>query len=213
MCGGVKVLTISLPFLSADHGRINPFKVAIVNNSPPRITHLLHAWNRGDRCALDQVLDLLYDDLKRMSRGLLRQEHQYPGLQTTELVNQMFLSLVKKDEITWQDRHHFFQVAAIAMRRVLITEARKRMSRRRGAGAPHTTLDEETDHLCRETSPEEWLQVDEALVQLEKVDARVARVVVLRFFGGYTIDETAESLELSTATVTRDLEICQGLAL
>ena len=175
-----------------------------------QITDWLHAWKKGDEAALEMVMDYFYHDLEGLAHLLLDREYHDPGMQTVDVVNQMFLSLVNKDEITFNDRDHFFRVAAMAMRRVLITQARKRASQRRGSNMVYATLDEEPCPLQRERTPEQWLLIDEVLQQLAGIDQAAAEMVTLRFFGGYTIEETASVLGLSPATVIRKWQFAKA---
>ena len=165
-----------------------------------QVTVLLHEWRQGDGAALDQLMPLVYDELrgvaqKRMGLG---EEHT---LQATALVNEAYLRLINID-VEWQDRAHFFALAAGMMRRILVDQARKRSAKKRGGSEQPETLVEVAD----DTRPiEDLLALDQALSQLQEVDERKAKVLELRYFGGLTIEETAEALDISHATVERDL--------
>ena len=165
------------------------------------VTALLLRWRQGDNTALDQLLPLVYDELRRVARAHLRAERN-PSLQPTALVNELYLRLVKNDSMIIHDRAHFFAIAGRVMRQVLVDHARQRLADKRGGGVTFISL--ETMMEPARPPAVDVLVIDEALDQLTSVDARLCRVVELRFFAGLTIDETAEALEVSTATVERD---------
>lgn len=165
------------------------------------ITELLHAHAAGDAAALEQLLPLVYGELRRIARGRLRREQPGHTLAPTELVHEAFLKLVPLARVDWHDRTHFFAIASRAMRNVLIDHAVRRGAAKRGGGARPITLSEGAG------TPEpldELIALGEALERLERLDARQARVVECRFFGGLSLDETAEALGISAATVSRD---------
>jgi len=171
----------------------------------PDVTAQLRAWTGGDRVALDQLIPLVHQELLRIAQGHMRREHAGHSLQTTALVNEAYLRLVDIRQVEWQDRAHFFAVAAELMRRILVDHARSRGYLKRGGGARRVTLEE-----CAfvESSREaELLDLDEALTALEQFDARKARIVSLRFFGGLTVEEIAAVLSVSPQTVHRDWKI------
>ena len=151
------------------------------------ITQLLQQWSLGQQDALDRLLATIYAELRRLAVAYLRRERRDHTLQATVLVHEAFLKLVDQREVHWQNRAHFFDIAAQMMRRILIDHARAHGASKRGSGA---TV--------------ELLALDDALTRLEKVDPQQVRVVELRFFGGLTIKETAEVIGISTATVERD---------
>jgi RNA polymerase sigma factor (TIGR02999 family) len=167
----------------------------------PGITELLRAHAEGDAAALDSVLPLVYDELRRIARGRLRREQKGHTLAPTELVHEAFLELVP-GRVDWRSRTHFFAIASRAMRNVLIDHAVRRGAAKRGGGAQPVTLDERMGAL--DNSVDELIALGVALERLEQVDARQARVVECRFFGGLSLDETAEALGISAATVSRD---------
>jgi RNA polymerase sigma factor (TIGR02999 family) len=172
--------------------------------SPSRaeITQLLLAWSDGDRRALDELLPLLYEELRRLARQLLRGERPGQTLQTTALVHEAYLRLVDQGRARLQDRAHFLRVAAQAMRRILVDRARARGAQKRGGRKALLPLD---DALAVAGVPDERvLAVDEALEALEQLDPDLAHVVELRFFGGLTQEEIATCLGVSPATVGRD---------
>ena len=168
--------------------------------APSEVTQLLHSWRGGDGEALDQLMPLVYDELRRVAQRHMN--HENPAtLQATALVNEAYLRLIEI-EVHWQDRVHFFALAASMMRRILVDRARRRRAKKRGGEeSPVTLID-----VAESGRPvEDLLALDQALQELEAVDPRKCRVLELRYFGGLTIDETAEALEISKATVERDL--------
>ena len=173
----------------------------MARGSPPNVTELLVAWNEGDEAALEQLMPVVYDELRRLARRHLgREGGDRP--QTTALVHEAYLRLVDQHSVRWQNRAHFYAIAARLMRRILIDHARARVTDRRGGGAPHVALD-----AAAEVSSEradQLVALDDALLRLAEVDPRKSRVVELRFFGGMSVEETAEVLGISNATVMRD---------
>jgi RNA polymerase sigma factor (TIGR02999 family) len=166
------------------------------------ITQLLQAWRAGDQAALDQLLALVYDELRRLAGHYLRGERQGHTLQSSALVHEAYLLLAGQDKIAWQNRAHFFGVAAQAMRRVLVEYARSRNYQKRGGKAAHVGLDAAAELAAGRVA--EVIALDDALQGLAKIDARKSRVVELRYFGGLSVEETAEALGISTVTVMRD---------
>src|SRR3982751_602703 len=157
------------------------------------LTELLHEWQRGDREALDKLTPLVYDELRRIAHRYVRREREGHTLETTALVNEAYLRLVGQQKIEWQNRSHFFAVAAQVMRHILIDHARKHRYAKRGGGALKVPLDEAmavTDKRAREL-----VALDDALKALAALDPRKAEIVELRFFGGLSIAETAEVLK------------------
>ncbi|HLG04678.1 MAG TPA: sigma-70 family RNA polymerase sigma factor [Gemmatimonadales bacterium] len=172
--------------------------------SAPRsreITDLLRAAGAGSHEAMDRLIPLLYDELRGLAAGYLRSERTDHTLQTTALVHEAYLKLVDQRHTTWQNRAHFFGIAAQAMRRILVDHARRRRALKRDAGRP-VTLDENVVGDLGDT--EEILGVDAALERLAALDPRQARVVEMRYFAGLTIEQTAEALGVSPATVKRE---------
>jgi len=167
------------------------------------VTRLLHAWADGDQRAMDQLLPLVEMELRRLARGLMRRERQEHTLQATALVNEAFLRLMDARNVRLNDRAHFMGLAAGLMRRVLVDHARARAYQKRGSYAERATL---TDEVAFAPDPlsVNVIAVDRALAALAAVDPRKARVVELRFFGGLSIDETADVLHLSADTIKRD---------
>ena len=172
------------------------------------IAELLWAWQEGDEGARDRLVPLVYEELRHLAHRYLRRERPGHALQTTDLVHETYLRLVGQEKVRWQNRSHFFGVAAQLMRRILVDHARSLRRRKRGRGWHRVAFDEAAV-VSREKATE-ILAVDEALRRLESLDARKSRVVELRFFGGLTVEETAEALGMSTATVARDWEAARG---
>jgi RNA polymerase sigma factor (TIGR02999 family) len=170
-------------------------------NPGPNVTVLLQAWSNGDRDALDKLTPVVYQELRRLARHYMRGERSGHTLQTTALVNEAYLRLVDLKRMSWQDRAHFFAVSAQLMRRILVDHAR-RHNLKRGAGIQHVPL-EDTAMVGGEREPD-FVALDLALRELAAVDERKAQVVELRFFGGLSVDETAEVLKVSPITVMRD---------
>ena len=168
----------------------------------PEITALLRRWNAGDAEAFDRLLPLVYDELHRLAARYLAGERSMPTLQPTALVNEVCVRLLGWDAAQWQNRGHFFGVSAQMMRRVLVDIARRRQAERRGAGAVRLPLDS-VDVAATEPTAD-VLEVDAALERLATEDPRKARVVELRFFGGLSAEEAAETLGISVRTVHAD---------
>ena len=166
------------------------------------ITALLQAHAAGDAFALDQLLPRVYQELRRIARNRLRRERVGHTLAATELVHEAFLKLVPLERVDWRSRAHFYAIASRAMRNVLIDHAVRRGAAKRGAGAHVLSLDETT--AATDQPLEDLLALSNALARLEQLDERQARVVECRFFGGLSLDETAEALSTSAATVSRD---------
>jgi len=169
---------------------------------PQEITQLLLSWSKGDQAALDQLIPLVYPELRRLARRYMSRESPDHTLQTSALINEAYLRLVDQQAVEWQDRAHFFAVAAQVMRHILIDHARSHLYGKRGAGAQHVPLDEvAVVGLERAT---ELVALDDALTSLAKIDERKARIVELRFFGGLSVEETAEAMKVSPITVMRE---------
>lgn len=170
-------------------------------SAAPEVTRLLRDWRRGDNTARDRLMPLVYDDLRRVAQRHMTLEGSDATLQATALVNEAYLRLIEVD-IDWQDRVHFFALAAGMMRRILVDRARRRRAKKRGGEERPVTL---VDVADGGRPVEDLLALDQALKELETVDPRKCRVLELRYFGGLTTDETAVALDLSKATVERDL--------
>ena len=171
------------------------------------VTGLLQAWRDGDDAALEQLLPLVEAELKRLARGYMARERRGHTLQATALINEAFLRLTGARRLRWQDRAHFLGISARLMRRVLVDHARARGYQKRGGGAFKTTLDEA---LVVTPAPSlDLVALDRALEKLATVDARKSRVVEMRFFGGLSVEETAEVLHVSTDTIKRDWRLAK----
>jgi RNA polymerase sigma factor (TIGR02999 family) len=175
-----------------------------VMTTPPsnEVTELLLAWNSGEDAALEKLMPLVYDELRRLARNFMSGERPGHVLQTTALVNEAYLRLVDSSRVQWQNRAHFFAVSCQLMRRVLVDFARSRNYQKRGGGALQVSLH---DVMVGSTErPVDLIALDDALTSLAATDERASRVVELRFFGGLSIEETAEALKISPETVKRD---------
>jgi RNA polymerase sigma-70 factor, ECF subfamily len=176
--------------------------------SSHEVTRLLQAWGTGDQGALKRLMDVVYGELHKLASHYMAAEQGGHTLQTTALVNEVYIRLVDVKHVGWEDRAHFFALCAQLMRRVLIDFARSRNYQKRGGRIPHVELYEAAT-ISMETGPE-ILAVDEALKSLAKVDGRKSQVVELRFFGGLTVDETATVLKVSAETVNRDWRLAKA---
>lgn len=177
-------------------------------SSPAHITGVLQAIRSGDRGAVDDLFRVVYDELQRIAH---RQRLRWKGdetMNTTALVHEAYLKLVKQEEVDWHDRAHFYAVAATAMRHILINYAELRMAEKRGGGSPHVPLDEANP--ISEEGAEDLLALNEALERLKEIDPRQSRVVECRFFAGLGIHETAEALGVSHATIERDWALARA---
>ena len=171
------------------------------------VTQLLKAWTSGDEQALEKLTPLVYEQLHRVAQRYMAGERSSHTLQTTALVNEVYLQLVDCGQINWQDRAHFFAVSAQLMRRILIDFARSRGYQKRGGGVPHLSL-EEAPSVCKEPDTN-LVALDDALKALAAVDERKSKVVELKFFGGLSLDEAAEVLKVSVETVMRDWRLAK----
>jgi RNA polymerase sigma-70 factor (ECF subfamily) len=171
------------------------------------VTVLLRAWREGDEGALDALIPLVHDELRRIARRCLHGERANHSVQATELVNEAFLRLVDVQQIDWQNRTHFLAMSARLMRRVLVDLARSRGADKRGGGAVRVTFDEAAIGVAPDA---DVIRLDDALNALAALDDRKSRVVELRFFGGLTADETAVALQVSSKTVLRDWEFARA---
>lgn len=172
------------------------------------ITQLLIAWSEGDRGALDRLVPLVYAELHRLAKSYMRKERAGQTLQTTALIHEAYLRLIDANRVQWQNRAHFFGVAARVMRQILVAMARERGYQKRGGGARQVSLDEAM--VINDGRDEDLVALDEALSALAQIDARKAQVVELRFFGGLTEAETATALNVSIETVTRDWRLARS---
>lgn len=177
-------------------------------SSPSEITDLLVCWSNGDQAALERLLPLVERELHRLAHAYMRREHPDHTLQTTALINETFLRLVDQSRVKWQNRAHFYGIAAQLMRRVLLNYARDKVRAKRGGGAYKVSLSE-ADVMSEEKSVE-FLALDEALQRLAAIDERKSQVVEMRYFGGLSVKETAEVLKVSPVTVARDWDMAKA---
>ena len=171
-------------------------------NPPSQVSQLLVNWRQGDEGAREALIPLVYDELRRLARRHLRRERPDHTLQSAALVHEAYLRLIRQDQPQWQNRAHFFGVAAQVMRHILVDHARNRAAGKRGAGAARLSLDSEL--ALPQTRNVDVVALDDALNQLAAMDLRQSRVVELRFFGGLSIEETSVVLGISPATVKRE---------
>jgi RNA polymerase sigma factor (TIGR02999 family) len=174
----------------------------MTSTSRDDITDLLLEWGKGDKAALDKLVQLVHQDLRRLARHYLREERPDHTLQTTALVNEAYLRLVHYEKMKWQNRAHFLAVAAQAMRRILVEHARSHLYAKRGGGAQKVSIEDAP--ILGRAAPADIVALDDALDALEAFDPRKCRIVELKFIGGLSIEETAEVLAISTATVERE---------
>jgi len=178
-------------------------------NESKEITRMLQEWSGGDRDALDALLPLVYTELHRQASRYLRRERSDHTLQTTALIHEAYMKLVDQREVNWQNRTHFFGIAAQMMRRILVDYARQRHRAKRGGIAEDLPLEEAALVVSEERSVD-LVALDEALTRLAEFDERQARIVELRYFSGLTIEETAEVLRISPATVKSDWNVAKA---
>jgi RNA polymerase sigma factor (TIGR02999 family) len=187
---------------------VNDNHGSIVTPTPDSVTHLLLRWGDGDRAALDALTPLVYDELRRLAGRHLRRERSDHTLQSTALVHEAYLKLVDQKNVRWQNRAQFFGLAAEMIRRILVDHARARQAAKRGGGAFKLTLDEALD--ASEPKDLDLVRLDDVLQGLAKIDPQQGRIVELRYFAGLTIEETAEVLNISPATVKRDWMVAKA---
>jgi RNA polymerase sigma factor (TIGR02999 family) len=180
-----------------------------MGEEPTSVTHLLKAWSGGDQGALEELTPKVYVELRRIAARYMRKENASNTLQATALVNEAFLRLVDVKDIQWQDRAHFFAICANIMRRILVDRARAKGMHKRGRAADHVNLDEAPE-IASPSKDQGLVAADDALQVLEGVDPRKAKIVELRFFGGLTVEETAEVLNISPQTVMRDWKMARA---
>ncbi len=177
--------------------------------SPPQeVTQLLVAWGSGDEAALDELMPLVYEELRRLAHQCMSRERPGHTLHTSALVNEAYLRLVDGKKIHWQDRAHFFGIAARLMRQILVDYARRRRYAKRGSDARRVPLDEAM--IVSEERAADVVALDDALKSLAEIDPRKSQIVELRFFGGLSIEETAEILAVSPGTVMRDWTLAKA---
>jgi RNA polymerase sigma factor (TIGR02999 family) len=182
--------------------------VCMITSSTHEITELLQAWNRGDDQALEKVTPLVYDELYRAAKRCISRGRRGNTLQTTALINELYLRVIDMRRVSWQNRAHFFAICARQMRRILTDFFRSGQYLKQGGGAERVSLD-----ISAMVSPEarsDLLAIDEALNRLAAADERKSQVVELRFFGGLSVKETAEVLKVSPDTVMRDWKLAKA---
>ena len=182
--------------------------VGMTMHSPKEVTRLLVAWGEGDESALAELTPLVYEELHRLAHHYMSGERTGHTLQTTALVNEAYVRLIDWKNVRWQNRAHFFAVSAQLMRRILVDFARKHGYQKRGGGQHPVTLDEAA--LVADDKGTDIVALDDAMTALAALDARQSRIVELRFFGGLSVDETAEVLKVSSATVRRDWSLARA---
>ena len=175
---------------------------------PTEITQLLLRWSRGDQSALELLMPIVYEELRKLANSYLRRERPGHTLQPTALINEAYLRLVKQDFPEWQSRRHFYGVAAQLMRQILVEYARARAADKRGGGGRKFSLDEALTFSDEKAS--ELVALDDAMVALTKFDERKVRVIELRYFGGLSMDETAAALGLSVATIGHETRLARA---
>ena len=172
------------------------------------VTQWLLEWSEGDRAALDKLIPLVSDELHRLAHQHLRRERPGHTLQTTALVHEAYLKLVKQRQVRWQNRAHFFGIAAHLMRRILVEYARRRAAAKRGGGQPQVTLSDEV--VGTGEAAVSLVALDDALRTLAAFDPQQSRIVELRFFGGLTVEETADVMRMSPRTVKREWRVAKA---
>jgi RNA polymerase sigma-70 factor (ECF subfamily) len=180
----------------------------MTTDPPHDVTQLLVAWSNGNQAALDRLMPLVDQELHRLAHHYMRRENAGHTLQTTALVNEAYLKLIDQKHVHWKNRAHFFALSAQLMRRILVDHARARQYAKRGGGAKRISFDE-----ALVVSPErgaDLVALDEALSKLTSIDTRKGKVVELRFFGGLSVDETAEALQISAVTVMREWSMAKA---
>ena len=182
--------------------------VDVGDETTREVTRLLANWSRGNAEAREALMPLVYDELRRLAASYLRRERSDHTLQPTALVHEAYLRLVDQKNVQWQDRGHFFAITAQVMRRILVDHARGHLADKRGSGAPKVPLTEAI--VMSQERPAELLALDESLTRLAAVDPQQGRVVELRIFAGLTVEETAETLQISPATVKRDWSMAKA---
>lgn len=178
------------------------------DNSQQNITLLLEACSNGKKEAVDELLPFIFNELRKISSKYLRDEYRNNTLQTTELVHEAYLKLIGDQNLSWQNRSHFFGIAANSMRQILVDHARKRNSLKRGEGKTILALEQAMEMAIE--SDEDIIALEDALQKLESFDSRLSKVVELRFFAGLTVEETANVLECSAATVKREWSLAKS---
>ena len=172
------------------------------------VTKLLIEWNAGNKAAMDLLVPLVYEEMRRLAQNYLRDERSAATLQPTALVHEAYVRLVAQELPDWESRSHFFDVAAHLMRQVLVDHARKHRSGKRGGGAPKAPFEEALSFAPERSS--EVIALDDAMNALAAVDPRKCQIIELRFFGGFSVEETAQALDLSVATIGREQRLAEA---
>ncbi len=180
----------------------------MVNGSVNQITLLLVDWSKGDETALEQLMPLVYEELRQMARQYMKKQPSGHTFQTTELIHEAYLKLAGNENANWQNRAHFFGVASKAMRHILVDIARSKQRNKRGGQVDKITL--EDNLVASHQRPDEIVRLDDALTLLARVDERKSRVVEMKFFGGLNIEEISEILKISPKTVKRDWQFSRS---
>lgn len=175
---------------------------------PSRVSRLLIEWRAGDAAALDQLMPLVHAELRQLAGGYLRRERSDHSFDPTDLVHEVYLRMVGKDHPQWRDRAHFYAVAAKLMRRILVDHARGLRSEKRGRGMPKIPIDESQDAAAERAA--DVVALDDALEALARFDERKSRIIELRYFGGLSIEETAEVLGVSIATINKNARVARA---
>jgi RNA polymerase sigma factor (TIGR02999 family) len=178
-----------------------------MKSSTHQVTHLLRAWGEGEQSALDELVPLVYQEMHRLAQVYMSRERSGHVLQTTALVNEAYIRLVDTTRASWQNRAHFFAICAKVMRRILVEWARSRQALKRGGAAVPLEL---VESLVADGPGQDLVALDDALKDLSALDARKGKVVELRFFGGLSVEETAEALKISCETVMRDWKFAKS---
>lgn len=175
-----------------------------------QITHLLHQWQGGDSQAFERLIPLVYEELHTLASRQLAREWRYDSMQTTAVVNEAYLKLFGQREIDWQNRGHFFALAAQLMRRILVDHARRQLRQKRGSGSPPLELNDALVSPEAAVDAVDAIDLDRALQKLEQLDPDQGKIVEMRFFGGLTVEETAAVLGVSPTTVKREWAVAKG---
>jgi len=182
--------------------------LAVMKTSSHEVTQLLMDWGNGNQAAAEKLMPLVYEELHRLAHQYMNKEHPGHTLQTSALVNEAYLRLIDQKQVHWQNRAHFFGIAAQLMRRILVDYARSRRYQKRGGDARQVDLDEAM--IVSQERAADVIALDDALKSLAEFDARKSQIVELRFFGGLSIEETAQVLEVSPRTVMRDWTLAKA---
>jgi RNA polymerase sigma factor (TIGR02999 family) len=187
---------------------LSGYEVIKMTSSTNEVTRWLVDWSNGDQAALDKLMPLVYAELRQVAKRYIARQTPGHTLQTTALINEVYLKLIGQEDKSWQNRNHFFGVAAQAMRHILVDYARSKHYAKRGGGARQVSLDEAL--TVSEERAGEIVALDDALDELAKLDARKCKVVELRYFGGLTVEETSIALNVSPITIMRDWSMAKA---